>query len=489
MGENALRPATVLALSMAVAIAAGPGGALAAGVLAAGSPGNPTRTAGSLAQAAIAGQTAAIAKDVARMRGLELRRQVPVRVLSLGEFERMLREKIDAELPPTRARGLGLAFEALGWVEPPFNLRETLLNLILTQAAAVYDPETDAYLFIEGVADSQLVDMISSHELVHALTDQHFDLDRLMMRPAREGRLTEDQGQAMRFLVEGDATYVMMMRTVMGMLAHVPGRSPSGAGLDEAGLAASLRTSLETLAAMPYSMQVQTMLAGASALGGRIGASVAALDSLPVVLVRPLLEAYLRGALLVADLRARGGWAAVDSLYRNPPASTEQVLHFNKLYPERDAPRIPALKTSEIQPSGTKILCEETLGELYVRTLFETGDMAGEAAELAAGWDGDRLVVSEGDKSWSVVWVTLWDGEEEASAFEDGLRRFLGRRAGNQPQGENRWDVRGRPTLVGRRGDRVATVQSGDFESARETLDLALRGDATDARQASPPGR
>jgi len=400
----------------------------------------------------------------------------------------MLRQKLDVELSDSRARGLDLALQALGWVEPPFNIREAFLSLIVTQAAAIYDPETDVYLFIEGVADSQLVDMISSHELVHALTDQHFDLDRLIMRPAREGRLTEDQVQAMRFLVEGDATYIMMLRTVMGMLGRMKALAP-GQSIDEATLAATLRTSLETLAAMPYSTQVESMLAGAAALGGRLGASVAALDSLPVVLVRPLLDAYLRGALLIADLRARGGWASVDSLYRNPPASTEQVLHFDKLYPKRDAPRTPVLEARAGGAPGVRILCEETLGELYVRTLFEAGGMADEAAALAAGWDGDRLVVAESDTAWSVVWITLWDGELEATAFEDGLRHHLERRAGATARGENRWDVRGRPTLVARRGERVAIVQAGDSKTTEELLGRALRGGAVDARPANRPGR
>jgi hypothetical protein len=476
MGEKTHWLAMTLALSIGAVAGAGwaggPGGAALAAEKAGGRA-DQTK--------AISAQTDAITEDVARLRGLKFLERVPVRVLSLSEFESMLREKIDVELSSTRARGLNLGLQAFGWVEPPFEIRESFLDLIVTQAAAVYDPETDTYLFIEGVSDSVLVDMISSHELVHAVTDQHFDLDRLLMRPAREGKLNEDETQAVRFLVEGDATYVMMMRAVMGMLGGMKALAPNSP-IDEATLASSLRISLEALAGMPYSNQVESMLAGAAALGGRLGASAAALDSLPVVLVRPLLDAYLRGALLICDLKARGGWASVDSLYRNPPVSTEQVLHFDKLYPERDAPRQVRIEAPGSAAPGVRVLCEETLGELYARTLFEAGGMDNEAAELAAGWDGDRLVVAERDTSWTAVWVTLWDAESEASAFEDGLKRHLGRRAATTPNGENRWDVRGRPTLVGRRGDRAAIVQAGDLKTAEELIARALGGDAVDPK-------
>lgn len=457
---------------------------MAAALAARTAPGAPARPSD------LVRQTAAIAGEVARLRGLPLRHEVSVRTLSRAAFEAMLREKIDDELPAPKAQGLERALGALGWVEPPFDVRETFIDLMSSQAAAVYDPETDTYLFIEGVADSQLVDMISSHELVHALADQHFDLDSLVARPAREGRLSEDEGQALRFLIEGDATYVMMMRAVAG----------AGVASTDATLGPALRSALEAITAMPYSAQLEAMLAGASMLGGEFHAAASTLDSLPVVLVRPLLDAYLRGALLIADVRARGGWASVDSLYRNPPTSTEQVLHLEKLYPERDQPRIPLLGGVASRTSGSRVTFEDTVGELYVRTLFEANGMAEEAAALAAGWDGDRLAVVEGDTSWSVAWVTVWDDDDEASAFENGIERLMGRRAGTESRGADKgggtggtdgkhWDVRGRPTLVERRGDRVALVQSGTLGSARDLLRSAFEAKPVEARPEGARGR
>ena len=47
---------------------------------------------------------------------------------------------------------------------------------------------------------------------------------------------------------------------------------------------------------------------------------------------------YLRGMVFCAKLTNDGGWKAIDEAYRNPPLSTEQILHPEKYRAKPDSP-------------------------------------------------------------------------------------------------------------------------------------------------------
>src|SRR5439155_722277 len=57
----------------------------------------------------------------------------------------------------------------------------------------------------------------------------------------------------------------------------------------------------------------------------------------PAWMVDELEVPYTAGAQFVARLVASGGWSAVDAAFRAPPASPEQILHYDK-YVSRQAP-------------------------------------------------------------------------------------------------------------------------------------------------------
>ena len=61
------------------------------------------------------------------------------------------------------------------------------------------------------------------------------------------------------------------------------------------------------------------------------------LAEMPDILKDSLLFPYTSGLDLVRSIRTAGGWPAVASLYADPPASTEQVLHSEK-YASHEAP-------------------------------------------------------------------------------------------------------------------------------------------------------
>ncbi len=116
------------------------------------------------------------------------------------------------------------------------------------------------------------------------------------------------------------------------------------------------------------------------------------------------------------------------------PRSTEQVLHPDRAFGAvRDYP--VGLAFSEPLPPGRVEVHTDGLGELETRIWLREhlGDRA--RAEVgAAGWDGDRYRLTEGDEGEVLTWVTAWDSREEAQEFASAAREVAMKRRQAEPQ-------------------------------------------------------
>jgi uncharacterized iron-regulated protein len=108
------------------------------------------------------------------------------------------------------------------------------------------------------------------HEMVHALQDQHFGLEKL-----HQTSFSSDADLALAALVEGDATF-----TMIELLKQ-----------DQPKVSAILEAPLEKAGDIQKAFL------------------------------------YAQGARYVKAVKERGGWAAVNSAYRFPPRSTASILH------------------------------------------------------------------------------------------------------------------------------------------------------------------
>jgi hypothetical protein len=159
-----------------------------------------------------------------------------------------------------------------------------------------------------------------------------------------------------------------------------------------------------------------------------------------------------------------GGWGAVDRLYHDPPASTEQILHPERYWRARDVPR--ALNVPEGE-AGAEILTSGSWGEFGARLVLAAalGDSA--AAEPALGWDGDRYALyrlPDGGYrfSWSLAWDTPRDAEEFTRAYTQALvHRFPGTWRIETGQGRFTFRGRGRGAVIVQTGDRVEIRENG----------------------------
>jgi hypothetical protein len=336
-------------------------------------------------------RAAPLVAQLAERAGLPLREPVRVERRSREELLGYLRQRLDRDLPEEAARRTAEAYRLLGLFPPDLDLRELLLAIHAEQVAGFYDPDARTLYVLDDQPDESL-DSLLLHELVHALQDQHVSLDS-MTSPS----LDNDRRMAARAAIEGHATLVM--------LAYL-GEQRGGGGIpaeELPGLDALLRPD-------PANLSRQFPVLG----------------SAPRIVRETLLFPYSSGAGFVqAVWRAREGRPApFDELL---PSSTEQVLAPGRLL---NAPTDPPIAVSVAAPVGVSILLENTLGALETGILLEevahsAGAVAGPpegGVHAGVGWGGDRWALLEGETgARSLLWVSVWDSEEERDAVFDRL--------------------------------------------------------------------
>ena len=82
----------------------------------------------------------------------------------------------------------------------------------------------------------------------------------------------------------------------------------------------------------------------------------------PRYIKRSLVLPYAIGAEFVISLRQKAGWdwKRINQVYADPPKTTEQILHPERYWKNRDYPISP--KRHFRMPSGWKILKTDTFG-------------------------------------------------------------------------------------------------------------------------------
>jgi hypothetical protein len=172
-------------------------------------------------------------------------------------------------------------------------------------------------------------------------------------------------------------------------------------------------------------------------------------------------QPYSDGPKFVRNIHDEGGWDAVDAVYENPPASTEQTIHPEK-YPGDEPANVTVADTSnaewEILEMGPGRIDYATFGEAGLATMlfypfYDSGrtqmpivgqsffnltaggeissfDPINYGTEYTDGWDGDRLYPYVNDSSAATnetgyVWKLVWDSPGDAADFEDGYTQLL----------------------------------------------------------------
>lgn len=347
-----------------------------------GPPPGPTTTLAPATEAEIEAAVADISAFVERESGVEFLEPVTVELEDEGGFQERLLADFDEDADDLRRTEVFL--EGLGLVDPDVDLVEAMRALLGGGVVGFYDPESKE-LVVRGAALTPYVRTTIAHELVHALDDQHHDLDRPEYDDA-----DDEIGFGFSALVEGNA------RRIEGAYrAALSGDERRQAAGEEVGFATDLD-----------------------------------LGAIPPVLLDLIGAPYVLGEPLVRELVGSGDEAALADAYADPPRTSEQVID-----PARYAEREPAVDVPAPEVPG-EVIEEGVIGQLLVMLVLAEALGMDEAREAATGWGGDRGVAwRDGDRSCAtarLVGDDVAETEQMRQAFErwaeatDGARVEVG---------------------------------------------------------------
>jgi len=321
---------------------------------------------------------AAIETSVQQLRELTKKSDVAQDVLTPAQLTASIKASFDKSNPPALVAANERIEKALGLFPANASLKDLYIQLLSSQVAGLYDPDTKTMDVVSKSGQLGPIEQISyAHEFDHALQDQNFGLKKLGL----DDTSNSDRALARLSLPEGDATLLM-----------------------------SLWASKNLNAGQLLQMAVEANDPSQTAI----------LNAMPDDLKETLLFPYEQGLTWVGDLHTLGGWAAVDAAYAKPPDSTEQILHLDK-WTSHEEPltvTIPASLPGKLG-SGWTMPLTDTLGELQLRIWLEqVGKVAQTQAEAAAaGWGGDRIALVEKGSTFGIAIITRWDTPADAVEF------------------------------------------------------------------------
>ncbi len=339
------------------------------------SSGSTTSVPGTGAAGGLDDQIRELITAAEQVRGLEFIVDPVITIVNEAELAERVRLQIEEDLEPDDVAVAQRLYEMLGLLDGTVDLGEAYLDLYAEQVGGYYDHETSEMVIMGGSSLSPLSKSIVVHELVHALTDQHYSF----------ASISDDHWEAEEFeqvsaissLAEGDATYFQLVY---------------------------LRT-------LPTDEQLD-------AVTESLDFDSAVMDSLPAWFGRDLTFPYDYGFGFVSRLVTDNDIAAINQAYELLPTTTEQILHPDKYYLREGA--LP-VELPAVDVPGYIVFEEGSFGEWNTTLLLLDGIDPGDAVVAGAGWGGDRYRI-------------YWQGDEACTSDCGGPVAFVYRFQGDTPR-------------------------------------------------------
>jgi hypothetical protein len=325
-------------------------------------------------------QLAELINVAQEMRGLPFLTPPVIRIVTEEELEALVRADIEEQsedFPADEA-----LYKMLGLLSDTVDFEQIVLDLYGEQVAGFYDGDTGEIVVPardDGFSLIQQGTMV--HELVHAITDQHFGFNDIFQAMIDEDRL--DQATAYQALIEGDAT-----------LAEV--------------------------------LWVQTL--SQQQIGEFIAESLEidtdALDNAPRFLTESLIFPYDSGLAFAQGLYVENGdWASVNEAYSTMPGlpgSTEQVITPDDF--GRDPP--VEVEIPDLTLAGYELERTSVWGEHGFRLLLNQGSGVETVAVAADGWGGDSYHQWFDGENAALLIVYSGDTGQDVDELEEALLTF-----------------------------------------------------------------
>lgn len=396
-----------------------------------------------------------IARSMARVeyiRQMEFEESVEVSILSRAEYRN---QSTGGNTSDALRTFDNVKFEAMFLIGEQTDSLKTQASNRGSSVLGYYSPSRDEIVIVSDTEQPSIEETTLGHELVHALQFRNFD--------PRYERPTRDRVNANDGLIEGDARHVdQLYRDRCGdEWDCVSPPTDDGGERDSGG--SSLHLGVYLLKYFPYS----------------------------------------DGPGFVTHHKKAGGWEAVNSLYENPPKSSEQVMTPKKY--QNDEPTNVQLQdrsSSEwerVTPQGRAPYGEVGVGGLTAMFAYPAYDRSREGTVLRPeeflnitpdgsvsstdpikydinytdGWDGEKLYIYQNDDGeGAYVWRIVWDSPEDAREFRDGYVTLLEYWGAEQrsnsvyviPEGESGFADAFRVTVEGDTVTIVNAPERGDLD-------------------------
>jgi hypothetical protein len=307
-----------------------------------------------------------VLKDMSEITGWKLKTPLKKTIRSREEIHAYVIHQMDDEKDAKERYASMRSAEAFGLIPKGFDLENFLVELLTEQIAGLYDPKAHEFYIADWIAPEDQR-MVMSHELTHALEDQHFQIEPWV----KAARPNDDAEMARESVLEGSAMAAMldyMLRDKGLKLRDLPDIDP---GLFMGDLS-------------------QTPM----------------LKKAPPFIKDSLMFPYFSGLTFSMTVLKTGGWDGFASVFAKPPANTQQIMH-PEFYRAGKAAPVMKLELPEDFPGKSWELLEENyMGEFGWKEILKQFLDEERAKTLAASWDGDIYATYEWKEEKRVLLVT-----------------------------------------------------------------------------------
>ncbi len=338
-----------------------------------------------------------IQSQVIQSRGLKPEFAVPVVLLSPEELRKNVVNDFFADYTDEKMADDVLELSIIGLLQPGFDLRGLYIDLLSEQVAGYYDNDVAEMFVVKGKGFDGPERLTYAHEFTHVLQDQNYDIKHGLNYNNDACDLDTERCAAIQSLIEGDAT------------------------LSEFTWFQGFATQTDQQQIVDYYNSLSSPV----------------YNTAPAFLKDDFVFPYNQGLSFVQHFFDQGGWEAVDALYKNPPVSTEQILH-PELYPSDTPIKVDLPDLTTTLGDGWREVRRNQMGEWY--TYLILAQAADEHARLddgtakaaAAGWGGDEYLVLHNDSTNQTAFVmkTVWDTSGDATEFANAMQIYGNARFG-----------------------------------------------------------
>jgi hypothetical protein len=332
---------------------------------------------GSPAEDDLAAAVAEIEAQVRETRQLPDPQIGPPELLTRDELAAELDASFAEDYPPDEREADNVVLRALGLLDAGQDVGELQKDLLTSQVLGFYDDQARRMVIVSDAGLDALGRITYAHEYTHALQDKAFGLAGLELEA--EGQ--DDRSLGRLALVEGDATVTMFLW--------------------------ALQFAPEVMAEIQETPIPDT-------------------GEAPQWMVDSLSFPYVAGATFVFQLWTTADPGAVDAVYAQPPASTEQILHYDKYVAGEVPIEVPELDLAGALGARWSAVESTSIGEaqigIFLRFLGASDQVA---AAASSGWGGDRLTAARDGDDVALAWRLAWDRPADATEFAAAWTRVV----------------------------------------------------------------